>query len=78
LDPGLDSVFVENGRIMYYQPDAYSYSPFSHADADSGSQSDANANANAESRHGMQRDSDLDCERDLYGRPAGEPERLHL
>jgi hypothetical protein len=69
LDPGLDSVFVENGRIMHYQPDAYS---------NSNSRSHTDANTDPEPRPGMQRDSDLDRDRDLHWRPAGEPERLHL
>ena len=78
MDPGLDSVFMAHGRVVRRRPDPYTHSPFSHADANSSSQSDSNANSNAESRSGMQRDSDLDGERDLHWRPAGEPERIHL
>jgi hypothetical protein len=74
LESGLDAVAVDNGRLVYYQPDAHSYSPTSHTDADSYSNSGADAN----SKPGMQWGSDLDCDCDLYGRPAREPERRPL
>jgi len=78
LESGIDSVFVENGRILRPRPDANAYSPFSHTDTYAYSPPHTDANTNAESRPGMQRDSDLDSERDLHWRPAREPERLHL
>jgi hypothetical protein len=32
LESGLDAVVVENGRLVYYQPDAHATPPVPHAD----------------------------------------------
>jgi hypothetical protein len=71
---------MENGRNVRRRhansntrPDANT-----RAQADTNTRAHADTNTDPEPGHGMQRGSDLDCERDLYGRPAGEPERLHL
>jgi hypothetical protein len=79
LESGLDAVVMAHRRLVYYQPDAYSKSdPHAGPHSNSGPHADASANSNTDSRHGMQRNSDLDCHRDLHGRSAGYRERLHL
>jgi hypothetical protein len=80
LEPGLDSVVVENRRLMYRQPDAHAYSSTPHANAytDSNTNAHTDPNADAESRPRMRRGSNLDRDRDLYGRPAGESQRHPL
>jgi hypothetical protein len=79
LEPGLDAVAVELGRIVHYQPDAHSSSnPHAGAHSNSGPHAGAHTHSDSDSGYGMQRDSDLDLERDLYRWAAREPERLHL
>jgi hypothetical protein len=67
---------MAHGRIVRRRrPNAYSNTS---ANSNSSAHADTRANSNTDPRPGMQRGSNLDRERDLYGRPAGKPERLHL
>jgi hypothetical protein len=80
LESGLDAIVVAHGRLLYRRysdadadanADAWSYT---HADTDTGADTDAHA----DSRPGMRRGSNLDCDRDLYWRSAGATERHSL
>jgi len=52
LEPGLDAVAVELGRIVYYQPDAYSNSdPHAGAYSNSGPHAGAHTHSDSDSGH---------------------------
>jgi hypothetical protein len=69
---------MAHGRIVYRRH----ANAYSNTRANSNTRADADtrphANSDTDPRPGMQWDSDLDRGRDLYRRPAREPERLHL
>src|SRR5262249_2498984 len=71
---------MAHGRLVRRRPDAHSHShsKSSPADAYSRPDSDSRADSATESRLRLQRDSNVDPDRDLHGRPARESERLHL
>jgi hypothetical protein len=84
LESGLDAIIVAHRRLVYRwyshayadaHSDAYAWS---HTNADSDSDSDSDAHSDSDSRPGMRRGSNLDRDRDLYGRPAGATERRSL
>jgi hypothetical protein len=86
LESGLDAIIVAHRRLVYRwyshayadaHSDAYAWS-HTNADSDSDSDSDSDAHSDSDSRPGMRRGSNLDRDRDLYGRPAGATERRSL